>query len=105
VLRPVFACLWIEQGIGAVPTEFHKLFETIVTDKDLKREIDALLAAKKEGQELRKGPRNEIISSFTEQQILRLNGSGQRTAATTDPSALNRLFVDILKEVNGSSIA
>ena len=105
VLRPVFACLWIEQGLGVVPTEFNKLFETIVTDKDLKKEIDALLAAKKEGQELRKGPRNEVISSFTEQQILRLNGSGQRTAATTDPSALNRLFVDILKEVNGSSIA
>jgi len=104
VLRPVLACLWIERGIGVVPTEFHKLFEAIVTDKELKNEICELLAAKKAGQELRKGPRNEIISSFTEQQILRLNGLGQRTSTTTDPSALNRLFVDILKEVNGSSI-
>ena len=104
VLRPILACLWIEKGLGIVPTEFHKLVEAIVTDRELKDEIDALLAAKKAGLELRKGPRNEIISSFAEQQLLRLNGAGQRLADTSDPSALNRLFVDILTEVNGSSI-
>jgi predicted nucleotidyltransferase len=104
VLRPVLACLWIEKGMGVVPTEFHKLVEAVVTDRELSKEIDALLAAKKAGQELRKGPRNEIISSFTEQQIFRLDGAGQRTADTSDPSALNRLFVDILTEVNGNSI-
>ena len=104
VLRPVLACLWIEKGLGVVPTEFHKLLEGVVTDGALKDEIDALLTAKKAGMELRKGPRNEVISSFTEQQILRLNGAGQRSAGTSDPSALNRLFADVLVEVNGDSI-
>jgi uncharacterized protein len=104
VLRPILACLWIEQGLGIVPTEFHRLVEAVVTDRGLRNEIDALLAAKKAGQELRKGPRNETISSFTEQQIFRLNGAGQRTADTSDPSALSRLFVDVLTEVNGNSI-
>lgn len=104
VLRPVLACLWIEKGLGVVPTEFHKLVEAIVADRELKDEIDALLAAKKAGLELRKGPRNEIISSFIEQQILRLNSAGQRSAVTSDPLSLNRLFVDILTEANGNTI-
>lgn len=90
--------------MGVVPTEFNKLVEAIVADRTLKEEIDALLAAKKAGQELRKGPRNEIISSFIEKQILRLKGAGQRPAVTSAPSALNRLFIDILTEVNGNII-
>jgi hypothetical protein len=104
VLRPVLACLWIENGFGVVPTEFHKLVDAVVTNIRLRDAIDALLTAKKSGQELRKGPRNEIISSFTEEHILRLNGGRQRKAETSDVSALNRLFVDILIEVNGNSI-
>lgn len=104
VLRPVLACLWIENGLGVVPTEFHKLVDAVVTDRKLKAEIESILAAKKNGQELRKGPRNEIISSFTEHHILRLSGAGQRKADTSDASALNRLFMDILSEVNGNSI-
>jgi len=39
-----------------------------------------------------------------EQQILRLNGVGQRPADNSDPAALNGLFVDILTEVRGDSI-
>jgi uncharacterized protein len=104
VLRPVLACLWIENGLGVVPTEFHKLVEAVVTDRKLRDAIDALLAAKKSGQELRKGPRNDTISSFTEEHILRLSGAGERKADTSDGSALNRLFLDILREVNGDNI-
>ena len=104
VLRPVLACLWIEKGLGVVPTEFHKLVDAVVTDRRLRDAIDALLAAKRSGQELRKGPRNEAISSFTKEHILRLSGVGQRKAETSDSSTLNRLFVDVLIEVNGNGI-
>lgn len=104
VLRPVLACLWIENGFGVVPTEFQKLVDAVLADMKLKHEIDGLLVAKRTGQELRKGPRNEIISSFVEEHILRLSGEGQRKAETSDTSALNRLFLDILREVNGSDI-
>jgi hypothetical protein len=104
VLRPVLACLWIERGLGVVPIEFQKLVDALVTDKQLLNEIDSLLAAKKAGQELRKGPRNEIISSFAEKQITRMNGAEQRIAELSDPAALNSLFVNVLIEVNGMSI-
>ena len=104
VLRPVLACLWIEYDLGVVPTEFQKLVDAVVTDMKLQHEINALLTAKRNGQELRKGPRNEIISSFTEKQILRLNGAGHRKAEKSNISALHRLFLDILTEVNGNNI-
>jgi predicted nucleotidyltransferase len=104
VLRPVLACLWIERGLGVVPIEFQKLVDAVVTDKQLLNAVDSLLAAKKAGQELRKGPRNVIISSFAEKQITRLNGAEQRIAELSDPAALNSLFVNVLIEVNGMSI-
>jgi predicted nucleotidyltransferase len=104
VLRPVLACLWIENGYGVVPTEFQKLVDAVVDDKVLKEQIDILLSLKRNGQELRKGPRNEIISSFAEKHILRLSGAGQRKADMSDASALDRLFLDILSEVNGGNI-
>lgn len=104
VLRPVLACLWIERGLGVVPTEFYKLVDAVVVDKTLKEEIDRLLAAKKSGEELRKGPRSEVISSFVEQQVSRMNAAGQSPAETRSPAALNRLFVETLIEVNGQSI-
>jgi hypothetical protein len=104
VLRPVLACLWIENGFGAVPTEFQKLVDAVITDTKLQQEIGLLLEAKRNGQELRKGPRNETISSFTKEHILRLSGAGQKKAEASDSSALNRLFLDILTEVNGSSV-
>ena len=34
-LRPVLACLWIERGLGVVPTEFYKLVDAVVTDTEL----------------------------------------------------------------------
>ncbi len=83
----------------------NRLLEVIPHDKTSRETVEkSILAAKKAGLELRKGPRNEIISSFIENQILRLNEAGQRSAVTSAPSALSRLFVDILTEVNGNII-
>lgn len=104
VLRPVLACIWIERGLGVVPTEFQKLVDGVVDRDDLRAEIDRLLAAKKSGEELRRGPRNETISSFVEQELSRFNATRQAPAKTRSPAALNRLFVETLVEVNGPAI-
>ena len=98
------ACVHLDRKAWVVPTEFHKLVDAVVTDEKLMDAIDFLLAPKKAGQELRKGPRNEIISSFAEKQITRMNGAEQRIAELSDPAALNSLFVNVLIEVNGMSI-
>jgi predicted nucleotidyltransferase len=104
VLRPILACIWIEQGHGVVPIEFGKLVDRVVVDQDLRREIESLLEAKRSGAELDYGPRNPIISDFLEREFARLQAETQTPAKTRDPTTLDRLFVDILKEVNGESI-
>lgn len=104
VLRPTLASMWIEKGLGPAPMEFQKLLEGVVTDTGLRRAIDTLLVAKKAGQELRRGPRIEIISSFLEEQLTRLDGKGVRPAATQDPADLEKLFLDTIVEVNGETV-
>ena len=104
VLRPVLACIWIERGLGVVPIEFGKLVEELVDDVVLRREIDELLAQKRAGAELDRGLRNPVLSDFIEGELVRLQANAQPPAKTRNPDTLDRLFVDVLKEVNGASI-
>lgn len=104
VLRPVLACIWIEQGHGVVPMEFGKLVDRVVDDLDLKREIEFLLEAKRSGAELDRGLRNSVISDFLERELSRLQAETQIPQKTRDFAALDQLFIDILKEVNGKTI-
>ena len=104
VLRPVLACIWIERGHGVVPIEFGKLADRVLTDADLRSEIDALLEAKRGGAELDRGPRNPLISGFLERELNRLGNGTQDPPKTRDPATLDRLFVEVLKEVNGEGI-
>ena len=104
VLRPVLACIWIEQGYGVVPIEFGKLVDRLIIDAELRSEIEALLKAKREGEELDHGPRNSVISDFLERELDRLQTETQSPSKTKDAAVLDRLFLDILKEVNGESV-
>ena len=100
VLRPVFAMLWIERGFGPVPIEFGKLVETLVDDGSLRQAIDALLAEKKSGGELDRGPRSVSISSFIERELARLESvSPDRPQSAPGVEALNSLFRETLREV------
>jgi hypothetical protein len=72
ILRPVLACLWIENDFGPVPTEFERLVERTVSSQDLKDEIKKLLVRKKRGEELSQGPKNIVINDFLTNEISRL---------------------------------
>lgn len=71
VLRPILAMNWIERELGVVPTDFNILVEKLVTEPDLRTEIYCLLAAKRAGAELDRGPRIEPISQFIERELKR----------------------------------
>lgn len=71
VLRPLLALNWIEQQLGVVPTDFNTLVNRLVVDPNLKAEIHHLLAAKRRGAELNRGPRIESISDFIERELAR----------------------------------
>ncbi len=102
ILRPVLACQWVEAELGAVPTEFEILVDTLVKDAALKRAIDDLLARKKAGEELSRGPRIPVISEFVESEIERLRAQQfYNKKPKADIELLNVVFRDTLKEVWG----
>jgi predicted nucleotidyltransferase len=65
VLRPLLACLWIENYNETPPLEFEKLI-TQITDKALLNGITELLTRKKSGIEMGLEPKNVIITDFIE---------------------------------------
>ena len=96
------ACLWIEQNLGPVPVEFEVLVNRLVTNNQLKQEIDRLLVKKKKGEELSRGPQNPVINDFIFNQLNRLETIKlEYNIRHTDNELLNKLFRDALDEVWG----
>lgn len=100
VLRPLLALLWIEQGLGAPPTDFNLMVERLVTDPALRAAIENLLTEKRAGAELREGPRIPVISDFIESEMARLEQLHVPRDPRPFPSEpLNELFRATLREV------
>ena len=68
VLRPIMACMWIENFKESPPMEFEKLLVQI-DDKDLLDKINELLIRKRAGMEFGIEPRIDIINKFIEEKI------------------------------------
>jgi predicted nucleotidyltransferase len=100
VLRPVLAMLWIEQDLGAVPTEFPELVERLVEPGRLRNAINELLQAKRAGCELGLGPRIPAINEFLEHELERFEGKRvDYRSPVQSTHQLNELFRDALDEV------
>ena len=100
VLRPILAMNWIEKGLGVVPTDFRVLVGQLVTQPQLKSEIDRLLRVKAAGAELDRGPRIAPISEFIESELERWEGReifGHNKKLSTE--SLDRLFRESVAEV------
>jgi predicted nucleotidyltransferase len=69
VLRPVLACMWIENKNSMPPMEFQVTFKEFVTDGLLKNEIETLLIRKMSGEELSEDPKIEVINNFLDEKI------------------------------------
>lgn len=99
VLRPLLAVNWVDAGYGIVPTDFGKLVDAIIQENELRRAINDLLEAKKQGFEQSVGPRIEPISTYIESEMERLITTTPESAKSTgDPRKLNELFRAILSE-------
>jgi predicted nucleotidyltransferase len=100
VLRPVLAVIWLERGMGVVPTEFIRLVEGAVESEQVKEAIHALLIEKQTGNELDYGHRIPAISDFLEQELARMEaGEFERRIGQCPVEKLNELFRNALAEV------
>jgi len=100
VLRPIFACMWIEKHKTVPPMEFEKLFRAQKLDKKLVDEVQRLLERKRLGEELDIEDRIDVINNFLEEKIKYFEDYaekfGSRQHLKKDP--LDKLFRDTLKE-------
>lgn len=99
VLRPLLAIKWIEQSSDVVPMQFGVLVESLLEPGELRTEIENLIDRKKQGEELKKEPRIDVISEFIEFEMTRL-GSKVIDKRDEKPSLemLNSVFREILGE-------
>lgn len=100
VLRPLLAMRWIDRELGPVPIEFQKLVDATVEDAALRAALDDLIATKRAGVELDRGPRIPAISDFIASELARLeNTAFDHADASRQAERLNQLFRDTLNEV------
>lgn len=106
VLRPVLACLWIEQKNEMPPMEFRDLLELIKGDALLVGEIHELLRKKESGDELDLQPVIKPINEFLERELQELEEKANEMKAPARPprEPLDQLFRDMLDEVWGLQV-
>jgi predicted nucleotidyltransferase len=89
VLRPLLAMNWIERGWGVVPTDFNVMVDKLALEAPVAQEIAQLLAAKRAGVELDRGPRIEALSRFIAAELERWEKNG--VIHQQQPSASGKL--------------
>ena len=100
VLRPIFACMWIERYKTIPPMEFDKLFIEQKLDKKVVNEVKKLLDRKRSGEELDLEDRIGIINDFLNEKIDYFGDYAAQLdrRITSNEDLLDKLFRDTLKE-------
>lgn len=104
ILRPLLACLWIEQDRGPVPMEFEIMVRELINDPLLLNALDDLITRKKAGLEMDTTPQIPVITEFLQSHIERLTAVEVQTPITRDPAPLDLLFIDIVCECYNISL-
>ena len=104
VLRPILAMNWIERGWGVVPTDFNILVDKLPLKSSVAKEIANLLAVKRAGVELDRGPRIEVLSRFIEEELDRWdNNRAIHQKRSVNSDKLDKLFRVTLAKAWGNS--
>lgn len=100
VLRPVFACMWIEEHKTMPPMEFEKLCKRQKLDLKLTNEIKQLLERKRSGAELDVEDRIEIINNFLEEKIIYFEDYTKTFKAERirEDNFLDQLFREVVRK-------
>ena len=99
VLRPVFACCWIEKHNSMPPTEFELLYSDAALSPLLTHEIDQLLERKKAGDELNVEPKIDVINSYLDERIEHFSASAKRMERKDkDIELLDNLFKEMYQK-------
>ena len=98
VIRPLFACRWIEAGLGPAPTEFQMLMAKVTPDAVMTNTIEDLLEKKKQSNEKDKDDRIPELDKFVESKLERIKPEQFPDARADDAEPLNCLFREYLEK-------
>ncbi len=99
VLRPIFACMWIEQYNFHPPMEFIVMLQKLELGATLKREVENLYNRKKSGEELDKENRIDVINAFLDRKISYFDNYLKEKAPKKNSKAAAVLLDAILQEI------
>jgi uncharacterized protein len=104
LLRPILATKWIEQGYGVAPTAFSTLLDCVITDPDLKAEIDRLMKLKESGSEYDRGPHSMLVNQFVVSELTRLETQTKHYENNAAPfEVLDEVFKTIWRQIDFAS--
>lgn len=83
VLRPVLACLWVQQSEEPPPMAFEALLDRLMPAGAIRDAIDALLVLKRGSAEIAEGPRIPVISEYLESTLSGLDQSTPKLRLAT----------------------
>jgi len=100
VLRPIFACMWIEQYGIQPPMEFIKMLERLSLDDNVKEEVQRLYERKKSGEELDKERKIAGINDFLDEKIRYFEKYAKEIkpepGTKADSSLLDRILYEVV---------
>ncbi len=104
VLRPVFACMWVETKNEAPPMEFERLLYELDLDKNVVIEVEHLLNRKRSGEELGLEPKRTTINEFIEEKLKYFEDKAKSFNPKIKPDSyiLDNYFVKLLKVERGA---
>lgn len=99
VLRPVLACRWILEHQSAPPMAFSALAEACLP-KEIKPEVDRLLAMKMASSEMEYGPRIEDVNRYLDESIREISEAVAEipSSAQLPWKDLNDMFIRLVRE-------
>lgn len=93
VLRPLLAAQWVLQRDDAPPMPFEQLVDALVTDADVRRDIDELLMQKRQAGEQAWLPVRPRLNAFIDESLARLRDA-QPAIGQPNLAPLDRLLAD-----------
>lgn len=92
VFRPLLACRWIERRCDPVPMPFSELIAEALDEAEVRAALAELVRQKQAGEELAVAPPVEVLSSFIEIELARLEALEEPDEPGGDVAELNRFF-------------
>lgn len=98
--RAVLAARWILNGWGPVPVEMDRLVERLAPEAGVRAAVDRLIAEKKAGSELDRGPAIGELQRFLEEELAALTAAHPPDGVVEEQTAtLNAFFADAVRKL------